>query len=372
MSTYTLKTRFGEVEVSKDAIEGDFTTIPVIDLSDMKSPDLEKRKQVARQIYDASSKVGFFYIKNHGIAEESIEKIHDAAHKYFKLPLETKMESYMGESKNFRGYTPLLGGHQSTDVEEKPSGNLSEAFDIGYELAGDRQAKPTDVLSTDDAGMYGQNIWPREEALPGFKATFLDYYGQILDLGRDMLRIFALALDLPEDHFDNVVKHPGSLSRLMFYPPQAVGMDEHEGISPHTDYECFTILSQDTVPALQVLNKSNQWIVAKPMKNHFVVNIGDFFSFWTNGIFKSTIHRATNLTGEQRYSVPFFFGVDYDATVSVIESCVSEGNPLKYPGPVKAGEYVRKQLSTTYVAPGDKVQDQEVAKMKLNLQAVQA
>lgn len=123
------------------------------------------------------------------------------------------------------------------------------------------------------------------------------------------------------------------------------------------DYECFTILSQDTVPALQVLNKSGQWIVAKPMKNHFVVNIGDFFSFWygshippgirnpsnlsndrTNGIFKSTIHRATNLTGQERYSVPFFFGVDYDATVSVIESCVSEGNPLKYPGPVKAGE----------------------------------
>lgn len=61
--TYTLKTRFGEVEVSKNAIEGDFTTIPVIDLTDMKSPDLEKRKRVASQIYDASSKVGFFYIK---------------------------------------------------------------------------------------------------------------------------------------------------------------------------------------------------------------------------------------------------------------------------------------------------------------------
>lgn len=58
----------------------------------------------------------------------------------------------------------------------------------------------------------------------------------------------------------------------------------------------------------------------------------------TNGIFRSTVHRATNLTGQERYSVPFFFGVDYDATVSVIESCVSEGNPLKYPGPVKAGE----------------------------------
>jgi hypothetical protein len=62
-ATYTLKTRFGEVEVSKDAIEGDFTNIPVIDLTNMKSPDLEKRKQLASQIYDASSKVGFFYIK---------------------------------------------------------------------------------------------------------------------------------------------------------------------------------------------------------------------------------------------------------------------------------------------------------------------
>lgn len=61
--TYTLKTRFGPLEVSKDAIEGDFTTIPVVDLADMKSLDLEKRKKVASQIYEASSKVGFFYIK---------------------------------------------------------------------------------------------------------------------------------------------------------------------------------------------------------------------------------------------------------------------------------------------------------------------
>lgn len=111
---------------------------------------------------------------------------------------------------------------------------MSEAFDIGYELAGDRQAKIDDVLPSDDAGLYGSNIWPRDEVLPGFKATFLDYYGQILDLGRDLLRVFALALALPEDHFDGVVKHPGSLSRLMFYPPQKVGMDEHEGITPHT------------------------------------------------------------------------------------------------------------------------------------------
>lgn len=284
--------------------------------------------------------------------------------------------------QNFRGYTPLLGGHQSTQVEEKPSGNLSEAFDIGYELAGDRQAKPTDVLSTDDAGMYGSNIWPREELLPGFRDTFLDYYSQILDLGRDMLRIFALALDLPEDHFDSVVKHPGSLSRLMFYPPQAVGMDEHEGIAPHTvrvHHEFFLVkhTCTDQRTGLRMLYHSftghcpsppgaqqkrtmdrgqadeeslrrQHWrflqLLVPPLLTQYT-KAGRLIQNRTNGIFKSTIHRATNLTGEQRYSVPFFFGVDYDATVSVIESCVSEGNPLKYPGPVKAGEVRRSVLN---------------------------
>jgi isopenicillin N synthase-like dioxygenase len=51
-------------------------------------------------------------VKNHGIAEETINKIHDAAHKYFALPLEAKMETYMGTSKvcivsNFQRYLTL-------------------------------------------------------------------------------------------------------------------------------------------------------------------------------------------------------------------------------------------------------------------------
>lgn len=59
--------------------------------------------------------------------------------------------------------------------------------------------------------------------------------------------------------------------------------------------------------------------------------------FRTNKKFKSTIHRVTNLTGQERYSIPFFFGVDYDTTVSVLPNHISDDRPA-CKEPFKAGE----------------------------------
>ncbi|KAL4866718.1 hypothetical protein BDV12DRAFT_198936 [Aspergillus spectabilis] len=347
----TIKTHFGEIQIQNDVLAGDFTSIPVIDLTALDSPVLADRQSLGAEIYNACTKVGFFYIKNHGIPSENIASLHPAAHSFFSLSEKDKMKYYLGQSNRYHGYSPLGGEHSDKDLFGEQT-NLSESFDIGYEISGDStKSVLTDILPSDPYKLYGGNQWPDSGLIPGFKETYLSYFRACVDLSRRLLRTFALSLGLSEDHFDSFVTYPGCMSRMLHYPPQPVKGEGKVGIEAHPDYECFTILSQDTVPGLQVLNSQNQWVTATPIPGTLVVNIGDFMSFWTGGKFRSTVHRVTNLTGEDRYSIPFFFGVNYDATVEVLPGCV--GGVLGSRAPVTAGEYVRERLSKSYIGFAD-------------------
>ena len=46
--------------------------IPIISLASLHSPHIEDRRALAQEIRNASISSGFFYIKNHGIDEETI------------------------------------------------------------------------------------------------------------------------------------------------------------------------------------------------------------------------------------------------------------------------------------------------------------
>jgi len=316
-----------------------FEQIPVIDFTNVSNPDPVVRRALANQIRDACINVGFFYIKNHGIPESIVSSEFNAAKQFFDLPENSKQELDIHKSSNFKGYTSLLG--ENTDPENR--GDLHEGFDLGWEP---EETSSSTLGARNDGAMTGQNVWP--EGLAGFRSSVLAYYHAVVRLGLSLFPLFALALDLPENFFDDKTTKPAAIMRLLHYPPQpAQPLDRVLGIGAHTDYECFTILWQDEVGALQVMNAAGKWIDAVPIEGTLVLNLGDQFARWTNDIFKSTIHRAINKSGLERYSIPLFFGTDYDVKLEPLPSCVSEDNPAKYEV-ITAGDYVKSRLEATY------------------------
>jgi isopenicillin N synthase-like dioxygenase len=163
-------------------------------------------------------------------------------------------------------------------------------------------------------------------------------------LGHQLLEAFALSLNLPLNYFKSMCLKPMVTMRLLYYPSQPIVVDEDQlGCGAHTDYECFTLLSQSNQSGLQVLNSNGEWINAIPIENTFVVNIGDLMQRWTNDQFKSTVHRVINTSGTTRYSIPVFFGPDYFAQIK----CLINDEIPKYE-PVIAGEYLTQRFNDTY------------------------
>ncbi|KAH7344319.1 putative 2OG-Fe(II) oxygenase family oxidoreductase [Pyrenochaeta sp. MPI-SDFR-AT-0127] len=321
-----------------------FSTIPTIDLGGSFSARLEDRQAVARELGAASRTTGFFYIRNHGVSDELCARTLALAERFFReLSRDKKEALHMSKSRLFRGWkgseTEQASRHSMPELEMK------EAFNWGYQAELDVTGGDGQYAELD--GTRGMsNVWPREEDLPGFFDGIREYYGQILQLSRHLFRLFALSLKLPEAHFDAMTTHPGGIARLLYYPAlgnnESQGHGRHVGIRPHSDFECFTVLLQSDCAGLQAQSPDGKWVDATPMKGALVVNIGDFMMRMTNGLYKSTAHRVLS-SPKERWSIPFFFSVNYDATVDVIASCVSEENPAKYP-PVTAGQYVLERL----------------------------
>lgn len=319
-----------------------FDRIPLVDISALLGDDLEAKKAVAREMEKAASEVGFLYVTGHGIAPEMIEKLQAKAAAFFALPDEVKKKYYIGNSRAHRGYVPT--GEENFYSGDVPTVDKKEAYDLSIDLAED---DPDHIRGY---RLLGPNQWPTE--IEGFKEDVYGYYEAATSLGRALFRGFALALGLDEHYFDGYLTRPPSQLRLVHYPenetfdPTAIGgSDSNFGISPHTDYECFTILHV-TAPGLEVVNADGQWIDAPPVPGAFVINIGDMLEAMTNGRFIATAHRVRKINYE-RYSFPLFCAVDYDTVVEPLPQFVEPGAARTYPSYV-AGDHLLAQTMRTF------------------------
>ncbi|UJR13022.1 hypothetical protein I4U23_000049 [Adineta vaga] len=323
----------------------DFSEIPVIDFGRFHNGNKEEKAEIANQIGEACRKVGFFYLKNHGVTAKLTEDVMTVAKQYFALPLDVKMRHAVGDMSKgqVRGFLTYRSG-DCPDI-----GDQKEAFNLGLELSED------DPEVKRGATLQGPNTWPD---LPGFRETIYDgYYLAIKELAQQVAGAFALALKLPEDYFVPLTDKPVANMSVIYYPPQSLDkpLDKNRiGALQHTDFGAFTLLQQSNdVTALQVQNIKKEWIDAKPIEGALVVNIGDTMQRWTNDQFVSTLHRVINVSDKERYSIAFFFGPNYFTNVDCIPTCYDDKeNPKKYK-PILSGEFVHHRLETCHLTDND-------------------
>lgn len=186
--------------------------IPVIDFGPFLRGSLEERWAVAHKIGKACRNIGFFYLTGHGIPRGMVDGVFAEAKRFFALPLEKKKEIAIENSPCHRGYFSL-GGENLDPKQQVEAGNFKEGIKIGRDLPLDHP------LVKAGTPLHGPDQWPSD--LPGWQETMQGYYDAMVNLGREVMHAFALALELPENHFDRWLTGPMATLGPLHYPPSA-------------------------------------------------------------------------------------------------------------------------------------------------------
>jgi isopenicillin N synthase-like dioxygenase len=233
--------------------------------------------------------------------------------KFFFLPTSEKKKLSFLNSPHFLGYNAL--GSETTALKT----DLREQF----EFSNDIEDECTDPLSYQR--LRGPSQWPANELLPNFKKVLMTYHAEVTALSYRFVHLVAEALALQPSAFDSLFQgNPQHRVKVVRYPPST---NSEQGVGPHKDSSGWWtfLLQADDQEGLQVLNHSGEWISAPPIEGTFVVNIGQGFEVATGGRCPATTHRVISpQNGRERYSVPFFQGIDLNVGVDDLKMVMKD------------------------------------------------
>ena len=292
--------------------------LPVVDLS-------RDRATVTRELHEALHRTGFMYVTGHGLDTSLVARAFRSAARFFARPLEEKLAvAYTHSAANF-GFQGIEG--ERLDPANAP--DLKEAFTMRNALA----------AGTESAR------WPDED----FRTDALALFAGGLSTAHALLALLAESLRLPPHFFTPRHRGENVTLRFLHYPANLPSRSNAQlGAGEHTDYGSITLLFQQDVGGLEVRDLAGQWRFAPPMPDAIVINTGDLMERWTNGRFRSTVHRVRPIVGERdRYSIALFVDPDSAVEVECIPACIEPGMSPRYP-PITAGEHLRQKIEATH------------------------
>jgi isopenicillin N synthase-like dioxygenase len=312
--------------------------IPVIDLGPYFDGAAGALEALAAEIRVACETVGFFYIRNHGVAREVIDRAFAESKRFHALPLETKQAMPL-DFGNI-GYLAMNASTQRhSTVHRATRPNQNESYFVTHET------DPSVPGAMKPVPKRGRNTWP--DGLPGFRDGVMTYFNAVHALANRMLPPFAVALGMPADYLGPMFEEGGHVQlRFVHYPPTRIEENDF-GTGPHTDNSFFTILARMEVPGLWIRLPSGEWVVPPLIDGTFLVNIGNYIRRMTNNRFLSTPHGVIVEGEADRYSIAYFHSPTSTKTISVLPPFIDADNPAKYE-PALMADLIQEFWSANY------------------------
>ncbi|BBN67582.1 2-oxoglutarate and Fe(II)-dependent oxygenase superfamily protein [Prunus dulcis] len=288
-------------------------SIPLIDLEGLEfdSPTPTKRNEIVAKVAEASETWGFFQISNHGIPVGVLEEMKDSVRGFFEQDTHVK--------KQFYNRDPLkpVGYNSNFDLYRAPATSWRDTFRC---YMAPNPAKPEDMPEV-------------------FRDILIEYSKQVMKLGKLLFELLSEALGLKPSYLNDIDCSLGLLLGGHYYPscPQP---ELTMGASKHADNDFLTVLLQDHIGGLQVLNQ-NKWIdvpnawgssgkynfSSSSSLTSIVLEHDSYSSIWfprlvlSNDRFKSVEHRVlANRVGM----------LPLERLYGPIKDLLSEDNPPKY------------------------------------------
>lgn len=322
---------------------------PIFDLGAFERATPEEKTRLGETVDEICRKTGFLAIAEHSVPTDVIEAVWQSARAFFDLSPEEKNAA----RAPFPGYPyGYLGSGTEALAKSK---NVDTPPDLKESFNGGPLAVPAGMTDGEALSFcYAQTIWPAGPE--GFADAWKAYYRAMEDLARRIMRVFAVALKLPEDFFEGFIDQPISALRALNYPAQMVAPQSGQlRAGAHTDYGSLTILLPEPGSrGLEILSPEGDWVSVPPVPGAFVINIGDLMSLWTNDRWVSTLHRVVNPPPEEggmdrRQSLAFFHQPNWFAEIRCLDTCLSPGDEPRYQ-PVLSGPYLMGKFKATVTA----------------------
>ncbi|KAJ9172308.1 hypothetical protein P3X46_015557 [Hevea brasiliensis] len=274
-------------------------SIPIIDVSNWDDP------QLVESIFEAASKWGFFQIINHGIPQEILDHLQDAAHGFFGLPNEERKKFWKGKSPTDTAFLAT----SFTPLKEKVL-EWKDYLSFRY-IPGDEKS---------------QTLWPSV-----CKDPVLDYMKRVEMVIKKLLELLLTKLNVREIDKEKEYALMGSLTINLNYYPHCPNPELVTGVGCHSDISSITVLLQDDIGGLYVRGiEEDSWIHIPPVNGALVINIGDVLQIMSNDQYKSIEHRVVANGSKNRVSVPIFVNPGPDALIGPLPEVLETGAAPRY------------------------------------------